>query len=115
MLREGRNELQRFQMWKERSQVLRGSVTAARCGLAPTLLAAFPGPTCSAPTLPSLPLPLLLSLPAGTTEQASQQKKGYKLPRHVMANGDLARLINSDEIQSVVAPQVSSSPSPQLL
>lgn len=45
---------------------------------------------------------------AGTTEQASEQKKGYKLPRHVMANGDLARLINSDEIQSVVKPQASS-------
>jgi large subunit ribosomal protein L4e len=41
----------------------------------------------------------------GTTETASEQKKGYKLPRHIMANGDLARLINSDEIQSVVKPQ----------
>ncbi|EFN51129.1 hypothetical protein CHLNCDRAFT_37552, partial [Chlorella variabilis] len=40
----------------------------------------------------------------GTTESASAQKAGYKLPRHIMANGDLARLINSDEIQSVVGP-----------
>ncbi|KAL6785791.1 RPL4 [Auxenochlorella protothecoides x Auxenochlorella symbiontica] len=40
----------------------------------------------------------------GTTSTASEQKKGYRLPRHVMTNGDLARLINSDEVQSVVAP-----------
>lgn len=33
-------------------------------------------------------------LPAGTTEKASEQKKGYKLPRHIMTNGDLARVIN---------------------
>ncbi|KAI7839752.1 hypothetical protein COHA_006556 [Chlorella ohadii] len=45
----------------------------------------------------------------GTTETASEQKKGYKLPRHIMANGDLARLINSDEIQSVVKPQTTES------
>jgi large subunit ribosomal protein L4e len=44
----------------------------------------------------------------GTTEAASEQKKGYKLPRHIMANGDLARLINSDEVQSVVQPQKTS-------
>lgn len=47
--------------------------------------------------------------PAGTTETESAQKKGYKLPRHIMANGDLARLINSDEVQSVVKPHKSSS------
>lgn len=60
---------------------------------------------------PALPLTLAIQCPhprctAGTTETASEQKKGYKLPRHIMANGDLARLINSDEIQSVVNPQV---------
>ena len=65
------------------------------------------------PLLPHLPtahpFPLLPSPAlAGTTETASEQKKGYKLPRHIMANGDLARLINSDEIQSVVKPQVRS-------
>lgn len=31
-------------------------------------------------------------------------KKGYKLPRAMMANADVARLINSDEVQSVVRP-----------
>ncbi len=45
---------------------------------------------------------------AGTTEEASKQKSGYKLPRAPMANADLARLINSDEIQSVVRPARSS-------
>lgn len=40
----------------------------------------------------------------GTSEQESSQKKGYKLPRPIMSNSDLARLINSDEVQSVVRP-----------
>ena len=40
----------------------------------------------------------------GTAESCSAVKKGYKLPRNIMTNPDLARLINSDEIQSVVAP-----------
>jgi large subunit ribosomal protein L4e len=56
---------------------------------------------------PPLPLPLPPSV-AGTAEGESAQKKGYKLPRHIMSNGDLARIINSDEVQSVVAPQKAS-------
>jgi large subunit ribosomal protein L4e len=31
-------------------------------------------------------------------------KKGYKLPRPMMTNADVTRLINSDEVQSVVLP-----------
>lgn len=38
----------------------------------------------------------------GTFTTASYQKKGYKLPRSVMANADLDRIINSTEIQSVL-------------
>jgi large subunit ribosomal protein L4e len=38
----------------------------------------------------------------GTTTTPSQTKKGYTLPRPIMANADVARLINSDEVQSVV-------------
>jgi large subunit ribosomal protein L4e len=38
----------------------------------------------------------------GTYTTDSAVKKGYKLPRACMANADLARVINSDEIQSVV-------------
>lgn len=38
----------------------------------------------------------------GTQTTASAVKKGFKVPRAPMTNGDLARLINSDEIQSVV-------------
>lgn len=38
----------------------------------------------------------------GTYDEKSQVKVGYTLPRHQMANADLARLINSDEIQSVL-------------
>lgn len=40
----------------------------------------------------------------GTGRKASTLKKGYNLPSSTMANADLARLINSDEVQSVVRP-----------
>jgi len=38
----------------------------------------------------------------GSYKSGSQEKKGYHLMRPQMTNTDLARLINSDEIQSVV-------------
>jgi hypothetical protein len=45
--------------------------------------------------------------PAGSTTTESEVKKGYKLPRACMTNADVTRLINSDEVQSVVnAPKV---------
>lgn len=38
----------------------------------------------------------------------SAQKKGYSLPRAMMTNADVARLVNSDEVQSVVrAPRAA--------
>lgn len=40
----------------------------------------------------------------GSFEKPSEKKKGYVLPRAKMVNGDLSRIINSDEIQSVVRP-----------
>ncbi|CAI9098089.1 OLC1v1034672C1 [Oldenlandia corymbosa var. corymbosa] len=40
----------------------------------------------------------------GTFDKKSEQKKGYLLPRSKMVNADLARIINSDEVQSVVRP-----------
>jgi large subunit ribosomal protein L4e len=40
----------------------------------------------------------------GSTDKASSQKTGYKLPRAEMTNSDLTRLINSDEVQSQVRP-----------
>jgi large subunit ribosomal protein L4e len=44
----------------------------------------------------------------GTLEVSSETKTGFKIPRTMMANPDVARLINSDEIQSVVnAPKFS--------
>ena len=50
---------------------------------------------------------------AGTQEKESASKKGFKVPRIPMANTDLARLINSDEVQSVVnapkAPKFGST------
>lgn len=40
----------------------------------------------------------------GTFETPSELKKGYVLPRPKMINADLGRIINSDEVQSVVKP-----------
>ncbi|KAG5584455.1 hypothetical protein AABB24_015523 [Solanum stoloniferum] len=40
----------------------------------------------------------------GTFDKPSLKKKGYLLPRPKMVNADLARIINSDEVQSVVRP-----------
>ncbi|KNA18419.1 hypothetical protein SOVF_070690 [Spinacia oleracea] len=40
----------------------------------------------------------------GSFDKASEKKNKYLLPRAKMLNGDLARIINSDEIQSVVRP-----------
>ncbi|KAG6545352.1 hypothetical protein Mapa_013201 [Marchantia paleacea] len=41
----------------------------------------------------------------GSFEEKSAVKKGYRLPRSMMGNSDLARIINSDEIQSIVRPK----------
>lgn len=38
----------------------------------------------------------------GSVTRESTQKKGYKLPRNSMVNGDITRVINSDEVQSVL-------------
>jgi len=40
----------------------------------------------------------------GSVDSAARQKKGYTLPRNIMGNSDLTRLINSDEVQTVVRP-----------
>jgi len=40
----------------------------------------------------------------GTPRKAATEKSNYKMPAHKMTMPDLARLINSDEIQSVVRP-----------
>uniref|UniRef100_A0A0E0HXE8 Pyruvate kinase n=1 Tax=Oryza nivara TaxID=4536 RepID=A0A0E0HXE8_ORYNI len=40
----------------------------------------------------------------GTFDAPSLKKKGFILPRPKMANADLGRIINSDEVQSVVKP-----------
>lgn len=41
----------------------------------------------------------------GTWNRVSDQKKGFTLPRAKTFNSDLARIINSDEIQSVLRPK----------
>jgi len=40
----------------------------------------------------------------GGVERESTAKTGYTLPRNIMTNSDLTRLINSDEIQSTLRP-----------
>jgi large subunit ribosomal protein L4e len=40
----------------------------------------------------------------GTATAKSTTKSGFQPPKHIMANCDLARIINSDEVQSVVRP-----------
>jgi len=40
----------------------------------------------------------------GTPRKSATEKSNYKMPAHKMTMPDLARLINSDEIQSVVRP-----------
>jgi large subunit ribosomal protein L4e len=40
----------------------------------------------------------------GTYNKESKQKHGYKLPHAVLGNADIARIINSDEIQAAVRP-----------
>ncbi|KAI8640479.1 ribosomal protein L4 domain-containing protein [Parasitella parasitica] len=43
----------------------------------------------------------------GTYETPSSMKKDYQLPDNIMTNPDVSRLINSDEIQSVVRPAMA--------
>lgn len=40
----------------------------------------------------------------GTYDEGAKLKSGFNLPRSFMTNADLARIINSDEIQSIVKP-----------
>lgn len=40
----------------------------------------------------------------GSFETPSEKKRGYVLSKPKIANADLARIINSDEVQSVVRP-----------
>jgi len=42
----------------------------------------------------------------GTADVESSTKKGYTLPRHIVTNGDLERIINSDAIQSKLRPAI---------
>merc|ERR1712063_226680 len=41
----------------------------------------------------------------GTFTENSKEKKNYHIPRPIMTNADLVRIINSDEIQAVVRPK----------
>lgn len=45
----------------------------------------------------------------GTFKVAGEQKGGYRIQRPVMQSADLSRLINSDQIQSVIRPKLSNT------
>jgi len=45
----------------------------------------------------------------GTYEEGAKYKNGFNLPRSFMTNADLTRIINSDEVQSVVKPKVTGA------
>merc|ERR1719198_1245588 len=44
----------------------------------------------------------------GTQKSGAPLKKGYHLPRAQMENADLARIINSSEVQSVLRPKLEA-------
>jgi len=44
----------------------------------------------------------------GTLKGGAPMKKGYTLPRAMMENADVARIINSDEVQSVLRPKLEA-------
>merc|ERR1719395_192876 len=44
----------------------------------------------------------------GSLKSAAPAKKGYRLPRAMMENADVARIINSDEVQSVLRPKLEA-------
>jgi large subunit ribosomal protein L4e len=46
----------------------------------------------------------------GTYEEGAKFKTGFNLPRSFMTNADLARIINSDEVQSVLKPSALTQP-----
>lgn len=45
----------------------------------------------------------------GTYKKAATEKHDYNLPRAAMTNADLARIINSDEVQSVLRPKKANA------
>jgi large subunit ribosomal protein L4e len=45
----------------------------------------------------------------GSLTRESTVKKGYKLPFNMMINSDITRIINSDEVQSIVRPAIMGS------
>jgi len=44
----------------------------------------------------------------GNSERGSSSKSGYNLPRHIMTSADVSRIINSDQVQSVIRPAITS-------
>lgn len=44
----------------------------------------------------------------GDGTPGSSSKSGYNLPRHVMSSADVARIINSDQVQSVIRPAITT-------
>merc|ERR1712072_1223298 len=44
----------------------------------------------------------------GDGQPGSSSKSGYNLPRHIVSSADVARIINSDQVQSVIRPAITT-------
>lgn len=44
----------------------------------------------------------------GDGTPGSSSKSGYNLPRHIISSADVARIINSDQVQSVIRPAITT-------
>ena len=44
----------------------------------------------------------------GDGTPGSSSKSGYNLPRHIVSSADVARIINSDQVQSVIRPAITT-------
>src|SRR5690606_29446943 len=45
----------------------------------------------------------------GTSTQVSSEKKNFRLPRGIVTNADISRIVNSDEVKSYLRPKIPQS------
>ncbi|OXB71600.1 UNVERIFIED_CONTAM: hypothetical protein H355_009444 [Colinus virginianus] len=104
--------LGRFCIWTaaafHRLQLLYGSSRpgASRSGRAVTVVAATSMKTGDKETKPQEAGALAAAAAAAAHTGEAALKKGYRLPRALMSNADLGRIINSEEVQAAVRPAI---------
>lgn len=75
-----------------------------------SVLSLAPGGHCGRFVIWTAPAFKKLDALFGTATEASQLKKDFLLPQHIITNPDIERIINSDEVQSVLRPAGPSHP-----